>query len=374
MSVESADTNVFLDYAVFTFVPATAAALPMSVADRRYHVFEDGNWIGELSPTAGDSRGRASAGTIASANAAERWEFRHADDDWPALAVEHAWRGDRWVLEWNLRGLPDEKSFAGARTGFVTLSRRTLHDLEISTFSWRRHSPDEVEKERAVQDGMSLVFLLDKYPRFYNLLYQSYNVVAMDPWNLFRDGVRTTEPVLREPENSFGVDTANHVILPHDLEILQQELKLDHSTSRVVTTASEYNAAVTSRIAAGVSGSFTFGTGAGLPWSASGTVNMSVVVAGETTKSRKKIIRTNWNPETFAEKAQVLLAVPRDHPALGYFYLEVRAAISGHANARAPDGARRPRPPTGLRVRPAPRSAEMVRQTATSRRSRRAET
>ncbi|MEZ6015261.1 MAG: ribosomal protein L7/L12 [Planctomycetota bacterium] len=284
-----ADASVFEDYPVYTFVPATATPLPLQRADRAYNVFEDSNYIGTLAAAGG--------------GAPERWTFQHADG-WSQLTVEHTALGLERKLRWSLAGMPRDRAFAGARSGTVVLQRRTLDELGITSPSAQRLTPQEAA-ERSRNDDMTMVFLYTAYPKFFDQLYGSYNIVKMDPWNLFESGVGTDRNVLRAPtaDQMFLLNKSEQLIMPYDLEVLQSQLSLDNSTSKLVSTASDYNSALTSRIGAGVSGSVTVGTGAASPVSASGTVNMSVVVQSETVRelarqdsaSTEKILRSKWD-------------------------------------------------------------------------------
>lgn len=314
------DASVFDDYPVFTFVPATATAHPVDLADRAYHVFEDSNFVGRLAASAGGG--------------AERWTFQHADD-WAPLQVEHLSVGSERKLRWSLAGMPRGMVFAGATSGAVTLKRRTIVDLGIASPSVQPLSPQE-EAALRQQDDMTLVFLYSAYPKFYDLLYSSYNIVKMDPWNLLETGSRSGASALRRPSDQmFQLDKSEQMIMPYDLEVLPSPLSLDSSQSTLTTSASDYNAAVTSRIGGGVSGSVTVGTGAQSPVSVSGTVNMHVVVQKETVRelarqdsaSSEKILRSKWEKRyTLLHRKEVLRLSDEYADALRLLYAECAAA------------------------------------------------
>lgn len=319
------DTSVFDDYPVFHFLPKTPT-LPNKAADRAYNVYEDGNFIGVMSRVPNSNQ--------------EFWKLNHyhRSSSKDGLVAEHIDVGAERLLKWTLTEIKGEKPFAGVTSGEVRMKRRHVADYGIRSPAAGRISPTEA-KLRAQNDALQLVFLYQAYPKFFSRLYGSYNIVKMDPWNLFETGVATDDKVLRVPEadQMFRLNLSEQMILPYDLEVVAAALALDSSSTTLVSNASEYNAAITDRIGAGVSGSVSVGTGPISPVSVQGTVNLSVVVqyeairemAGTRTDSVEKLLRNRW------EKKHALLH-RKEAMRISDKYAEALRSLHGQLSGAAP--------------------------------------
>lgn len=283
------ESSVFVDYPVYTFTPATAKRLSDGDPRRSYNVFEDANYIGQLK--------------LVKHGESEEWLFDHVDEAWKPQTVLFRQAGKEYVLDWLLTEVPTNYAIAGATRGSLRMVRETVTDLGVKSPSAGRLTALEEQQRANAGDDITLVFLYTAFPKFFDRLYGSYNVVDMDPWNLFDTGVQTNEKVLEPPADSmFELNKSEQLILPYDLGVVQSHLGLESTTSTLVSSASEYNQVAAGRIGGGFSGSFTVGTGSASPVSASATVNLSVVVqsevlqelSGQRSQTTEKIIRDKW--------------------------------------------------------------------------------